>query len=246
VVAAQLAARAGDERRVPRDRGLLSVTTLCQDIVNRARAFSLLNPSLTTDTAEMLSRIRTDQRELCTMVAAASRDFFQTVATPKSSAAPQNRVVDLAALELPVERILKVELPGGGEVSQVDILDPDAELAPRYTVRGYQLVEWLKEWDTATNGQVTLTVTYVYAPTDILATGTLAQPVSIPDEWTDLLVLPLAAYLCHKDVGREESEYQRIVAMLAAKQAAFLEFLGHYGGVEARRFDLPKPIGTKK
>lgn len=222
------------------------MTTTCADIVARARGFSLLNPSLTTDAVEMLSRIRSDQRELRAMLAAASRDLYQVRVDVTSSEGAQNRTLAFADLELPVERILKLELPSGLEASQVDVLDPDAELAPRYTVRGLTLVEWKNEWDTASSAAVPLVLTYVVAPTDITLTDGLAQLVSVPDDWADLLALPLAAYCVHKDVGRESVEYDRLVALLAAKQAAFEEYLGHYGGVESRRFDLPKPMGTKR
>lgn len=222
------------------------MTTTCQDIVSRARGFSILNPVLTSDTAEMLSRIRADQRELRATLAGQTRDFFQLTAAVASSAAALNRTADLTQLSPPLERILKVELPGGTEVSQVDVLDPDAELAPRYTVRGTFLVEWKKEWNTATSTSVALTVTYVYAPTDIDPTGALTQPVSLPDEWTDLLALLLAAYCVHKDVGRDSAEYDRLMAMYTQRSAAFLEYLSHYGGLESRRFDIPTPMRTKK
>jgi hypothetical protein len=222
------------------------MTTTCQEIIARARSFSILNTALTSDTAEMLSRIRADQRELRAMLAAETRDFFQSQTTKSSNAAASGRVVSIAALTPPLERILKVELLNGTEVNQVDVIDPDAELAPRYIVRGQNLIEWRNEWDTGSANLVRLTITYVGAPTDISPTGALTQTVSIPDEWTDLLALPLAAYCVHKDAGRDTAEYDRLMAMNASRRTAFLEYLQHYGGIEARRFDVPAPAGTKK
>jgi hypothetical protein len=42
------------------------VTTSCSDVVSRARSFNALNTALTTDTVEMLSRIKADQQRVFT------------------------------------------------------------------------------------------------------------------------------------------------------------------------------------
>lgn len=223
------------------------MTTTCQQVVTSARSFSILNPTLTTDATEMLTRIRHDQRELFAMLAGETREFFQSVWSAGSSVASSGRTIALADFDPPLERILKVEkLSTGEEINQVDVLDPDAELAPRYVVRGTSLVEWRNEWNTANALSVALRITYVYAPTDIDPTGALTQTITVPDEWGDILALSLAAYCVHKDVGRESAEYDRLVAMHTARVAAFLEYLKHYGGVESRRFELPTPRQRKK
>lgn len=225
------------------------MSTTCQTIVTRAKAFSSLNSPLTSDAQEMLSRIRADQRAAFSLAASVTRDYFQSSQALTSTSAVAGRTVDLNGLTQPLDRILKVVLPSGTEISQVDVLDLDAELAPRYRVAGKTLIEINNEWNTPVVATaVSLTVTYVFAPTDIDPTNAagLGQSVSVPDEWIDLLVLPLAMYLVQKDPGRPEEEYDRIEKMKSDKEDAFVEYLQHYGGIEVRRFDIPKPIGTKK
>lgn len=218
------------------------MTTTCQTIVTRAQAFSALNQPLTTDRAEMLSRIRADQQALFTSVAGLARDRFTTTTALTSTAAARGRTCDLAGVTPPVERVLQLVLSDGREVFQVDELDQAAELAPRYFVRGTTLVEVGNDWNTAAGTAVTATLAYVYGATDIDPAGLYTQAVSVPDAWVDLLVLPLAMYLHTKDPGRDPAEYQALAARLDERQQAFLAYLGNYGGVEHRRFILPTPI----
>lgn len=222
----------------------MSVT--CQTIVTRAASFSALNAPLVSDRAEMLSRIRADQQEVFTSIAGLTRDRFQTTTTLASTTGASGRSVDLSTLTLPVERVLKITLPSGEEVSQVDILDQDADLAPRYMVQGTRLIEVENDWDTATTGSVTLTITYVTGMTDIDPSGAYTQAVSVPDQWIDLLVLPLAMYLVQKDPGRDPAEYTRLETMLAGRQQAFVSYLTTYGGTAVRRFDIPSPRSPQK
>lgn len=185
------------------------MTTTCQTIVDRAKATSPLNTPLTADRSEMLSRVRADQQELFTRLAGRTRDRFQTTAAIASSSGAQGRIFTLSELTLRVERVLKITLGDGREINQVDVLDPDAELAPRYYVRGQTLIEVSNDWSTTT-GIVNATLIYVYGMTDVDPAGALTQLVSVPDEWIDLLALPLAMYLFQKDPGRDPSEFDRL------------------------------------
>lgn len=216
------------------------MTTTCSDIVDRATKFNALNTPLTTDVAEMLSRIRADQQRIFTAVAGVTRDRFKTTASLTSSVGTSGRTFSLATLSPPVERVLKLTLGDGREVNPVDELDTDAELAPRYFVRGTSLVEVSSDWGAA--GAKTATLVYVYGATTISTTGTLSQAVSIPDEWTDLLVIPLAAYLHVKDPGRDPNEYERLASMLDDVQQGFVSYLTSYGGITAQRFVIPNPL----
>jgi hypothetical protein len=113
------------------------MTITCQTIVDRAKSTSPLNSALASDRAEMLSRIRADQQELFTVFAGRSRDRFQTTAAIASSEwILRHGVFTLSAITPPVERVLQLTLGDGRDASQVDVLDVDAELAPRYFVRG--------------------------------------------------------------------------------------------------------------
>ena len=221
------------------------MSTACSTIVSRAQAFNPLNSALTSDRGEMLSRIRADQQMLFTSMAGLARGRFQATETKTSTSAASGRTVDLSTLSSPLERLLKVALQDGTEVNQVDILDTDAELSPRYTVAGTTLTEVSSDWS-STSGAVTLTLTYVYGATDISPDGDLAQTVSVPDAWVDLLVLPLAFYLFQKDPGRDPNEGVRLQAMLDERQQAWQAYLTQYGGIETQRFILPTPPQTGK
>lgn len=228
------------------------MTTTCQTIVDRAKSASPLNTALASDRAEMLSRIRADQQELFTVLAGRSRDRFQTTATIASTTGSSGRVFNLATITaLPVERVLQLVLQDGREANQVDVLDIDAELAPRYFVRGQTLVEVSNDWATVA-GAINGTLVYVYGMTDIDPAGALTQLVTVPDQWIDLLVLPLAMYLFQKDPGRDEAEYGRLATMLGAfdtrtgRRGAFLDYLENYGGVESKRFLQPTPPESRK
>lgn len=221
------------------------MSTTCQTVVTRATAMSAMNAALADDRAEMLSRIRADQQALFTGVAGLTRDRFKRSVPVTSSSGSGGRTISLTGLSdaatYPVERVLKLTLASGAEVSQVDELDTDAELAPRYFVRGTTLVEVGNDWNTVNAAVVGGTLVYVYGPADIDPTGDYTQVVTVPDQWLDLLVLPLAMYLHQKDAGRDPAEYERLRSMHEAREAAFLSYLGNYGGTEAKRFDLPAP-----
>lgn len=227
------------------------MTTTCQTIVDRAKSASPLNTALASDRAEMLSRIRADQQELFTVLAGRSRDRFQTTASLSSTTGSSGRSFNLAAITPPVERVLQVVLQDGREANQVDVLDTDAELAPRYFVRGQTLIEVSNDWATAA-GAINATLVYVYGMTDIDPAGALTQTVTVPDQWIDLLVLPLAMYFFQKDPGRDEPEYARLGVMLGSfdgrtgRRGAFLDYLENYGGVESKRFLQPTPPESRK
>lgn len=222
------------------------MTTTAQNIIDRAKAFNPLNASLTTSTVEMLSRIRADQQALFTSVAALSRDRFQKTESIASTAAASGRVFALAGTSSPLERVLKLVLNDGREAHEVDILDVDAELAPRYYVQGTSLIEVTNDWSAA-SGVVNATLTYVYGAVDVDSNGATTQPVSVLDQWIDLLVLPLAMYLHQKDPGRDPVEYERLTTLLDERQQAFTTYLTNYGGVASTRFDIPNPAqGNRK
>lgn len=221
------------------------MSTTCSDIVARAQAFSpSLNAPLASDSSVMLSRIRADQSSLYAKVADVNRNYFATTATITSSLGSTNRVFDVSGLTPPVERVLKLVLADGREVSEVDPLDTDAELSPRFTVQGQTLREVGGDWGNA-GSAISATLTYVQAPTPIDPTGTLGQAVSLADRWTDLLVLPLAMYLAQSDVGRDPAEIARLQSLADARLATFLDHVAHQGGVMARRFVYPTPNSGK-
>lgn len=194
----------------------------------------------------MLTRIRSIQQRVFTSISGLTRDRFKRTQVFTSTSGSSGRTVDLTGATVPIERILKVTLADGREASQVDELDTEAELAPRYFIRGTTLHEVSNDWSTS-SGTISVTVLYVYGATAISVTGSSSsQNVSVPDEWIDVLVLPLAMYLHQKDPGRDPAEYARLEKMYEDTWADFLGFLTNYGGNESRRFVLPVPPESKK
>lgn len=219
------------------------MSTSCQFVIDRAKDHSQLNRPLASDPAEMMSTIRGIQQRASTATAALTRDRFKKKVTVTSANGSSERILDLAdtLFDPPIERILKVTLPTGVEISQVDELDVEAELAPRYFVRGTHLVEVSNDWS-ASAGAIALDVLYVYGATPIVPTANPAQTnVSIPDEHVDILIKPLAMYLHLKDPGRDPMEYDRLEKEYEQAWEAYVTFLTNYSGNESRRFALPAP-----
>lgn len=222
------------------------MSTSCQNIIDRAKSFSPLNASLATDPVEMLTRIGQIQQHILTTAASVSKDRFQSAQTLTSTAGSSGRVVDLSTLTVPLERLLTVTLPDGREARQVDIQDLEAELSPRYIVRGQRMIEVSNDWS-ATANALNIAIVYVNGALLITPTSATTQLISIPDQWADLLIRPLAMYFHTKDPGRDPSEYERISAEHDAYWQAFMAYLTNYGGVKAQRFNIPAPtIGAKK
>lgn len=218
------------------------MSTTCNDIVARAQAFNTLNQGLTSDSVEMLSRIRADQQALFTGVAGLTRDYFQITAPLTSTGGASGRQFDLSTLSPPNERVLLLTLGDGRDCNEVDVLDIDAELAPRYVARGKTLVEVSNDW--GASGAKTATLTYVYGASSIDPSGSLTQAVSVPDEWIDLLVLPLAKYLASKDPGRDPNEITNLAAMQDEREQQFVSFLTNYSGIKSVRVIPPVPSST--
>jgi len=219
------------------------MSTTCADIIARAQAFSSSNGPLTSNGSVMLSRIRADETALFSKAAEVNRDYFSVSTALTSTSGSSARTFAIGALTPPVERILKLTLSTGVEVNQVDSLDIDGELAPRYTTNGTTLTEVNSEW--GATGTISATLMYAKGAASIDPTGALTQTVTTPDEWTDLLVISLAQYLHHMDVGRDPMEGQRLQALHDDRMQDFFNHLAHFGGVEARRFVIPSPSGSK-
>ena len=222
------------------------VSTTIQTIQTRAVAWSSANglQSLVSDNAEIINRVAADERQLFDLAAGTNSYYFATTSAVTSSSGSSARTITTTGLTPPVGRILRFVLNSGTEVSQVDVRDTDAELAPRYYMLGTTLTEVSNDWS-ATTGTVAGTLTYVKRPTVLDTTGALTQTVTLPDEFVDILELKLAHYLAHKDYGREQPEVKRLEEMIARREQDFLNFITSFGGVEARRVTIP-PTGFKR
>lgn len=90
----------------------------------------------------------------------------------------------------------------GAKVNLVDSRWPNLDLAPRAYVRGRKIVPHSTELGTADAHMATqLTIWFSELP---VAPATLASVLTLPDEWRDLIVLPLARMFCIRDHRAEE------------------------------------------
>lgn len=216
------------------------MATTCQFVVDRAKAFNPLNASLAGDPVEMLTRIQQMQQRIFTAIGKLRRPRFTVLQSLSSTNASLNRSLNLAVVVPPVERVLRVTLASSGlEVFQVSEFDPNAQIAPRYYVRGQSLNEYSNDW--GASGVVTVNLLYVYGATPITVTGATSQVVSLPDEWADVLIVPLARYFHQKDPGRDPMEYERLGQQYVDVWNGFLSYLTNYAGDMRRKELLPAP-----
>lgn len=222
------------------------MSTSVQDVIDRAVALSVANQGLATNTPDLIYRVNQYQRKRWTQFTQANKYFYQITQPVTSTSANGGRVADLSTFTLPVERVLSVFLPFNLEVREVDLQDPNAELAPRYYPSGQTLVEVSNDWDIATPNAVTLIVNYCWRPVDLDPTQSTAQLVSIPDGYVGCLVNDLGAYFAFSDFGRatQVPETQALQADADAIATAWIEEAGHFAGRTAYRFDLPTVAPT--
>lgn len=215
------------------------MATTCQNVIDRAKAMNPLNTTLVSDPVEMLTRIQQIQQRVFTALAKLNGTRFAVAAAQGSTNASANRTVDLTALAQPVERIIRVSFSTGAEIYPVTELDPNAQLAPRYFPRGTKLYEVGSDW--GATGVVAVTILYAFGAATITVTGATSQAVTVPDEWADVLILPLARHLHLKDPGRDPVEYDRLTALYVQAWGGFMEYAANYDGDLMRSQLLPAP-----
>ena len=216
------------------------MSTSASDIVARATGYSVMSDSsLTASSSEMLSKINALQNAIFSRVAAASR-YFYTTTTATSTSGSSGRTADLSS-KTDIERIIHVYATSDADTlfNRVDWEDQNAELPPRYFLKGTTLCEVSSDWSSST-GTVALTIGYAQKPTQLTVTGALTQNVSLPDADADVLALGLAAYLAAKDAGRPEGEADRLAAEYERRIQIIIASLDHYGGTAHRRFLSPE------
>lgn len=222
------------------------MSTDISTVIQRAigRSISNNDPGMTGNSSLMIAEVAAYERDIFRVAARESR-FFYTEASVTSTDAPSARSIALSAITPPIERIVRVLLPTGVPLKQVDYEDQGAELAPRYYVFRTTLYEVGSEW--GASGPVTMTVGYAESPAVLDVAGSLSQTVTLPDEYTDLLDLRLAQYLAVKDTGRDPTEAQALGAEYGARLSDVIDGLDHFGGSVRRRFISPaeQPRGSE-
>lgn len=224
------------------------MSTSVQDVIDRAVALSVANQGLNANTPDLIYRVNSYQRKRWTQFTQANKYYYQITQTVTSTATNGGRVADVSGFTLPVERVLSVFLPSGIEIREVDLQDPNAEMAPRYYPSGTQLVEVTNDWDPTSPNAVTITVNYCWRPVDLDPTMPTTQLVSIPDGYVGCLVNDLGAYFAFSDFGRatQVPETAALQADADATAQSWIEEAGHFAGRSAYRFDLPIPTPKDK
>jgi len=217
------------------------MSTTIADVIARATGMSVSNNTtdLSGNASEMIAAVAAWERDIFRAAAALSR-FFGASQTVTSTSGSANRTLNLAGLVPPVERVVAVNSPTA-VVHRVDFEDVAAELPPRFYAFATSLYEVGSEWS-ATAGTVDLSVWYAMAPTPLDPTGNTGQTLTLPDEYTDLIVLRLAHYLAVKDTGRDPLEAQSLQSSYDKRMADVIERLDHFAGPARRRFLSPERL----
>lgn len=218
------------------------MTTTLQQIQDRALAWSVANgaQSLVSNRPVVIARIATIERRYFDLAKSANSYYYATSASANSSNASSDRTLDLSTVApttAPVRRLLSVRLPSGAELNQVDIREQDAELSPRYFLRGRTIVEVGSDW--GTSGVVALTLEYMRGPAPLDITGALTQTISLEDDFADLLEMGLAWFLAQSDVGRDAGEMTRLQELITQREADYLEHITNFSGEAARKQNIP-------
>lgn len=225
------------------------MTTTVAQISDRAVDRNVANrgASLVPDDPILIREIDTYQQDILVRLAQDERIYNATseVLTSTASGGGAARTIDLADLTVPCLRTLKlVREEDAEEIKIVDIRDTEAEYAPRATVAGTVVTEVYPDWDEGDPGTVDIRVHYIAGVAALNTAGATTQTVSIPDQFTDLLVNRFARYLCAKDQGRDPKEIAQLDSDYEARYAAFVSYLDNLAGTQAA--GLTPPVAGRK
>jgi hypothetical protein len=181
-----------------------------QDIYDRAVERSNLNDAALVGQAEWVNFISTAEQSLYLEAAEYNPDFFgkEGVTASRSSggswnlrSAPSN-VTAVSQVEIDTITGTVSGLSAGDRVNMISIRDPEAELSPRAYLRDLVIREYNDELSTDASNYVSrLKIFYSFLP------STRTDPedeLDLPDQWSPLLVLPLARILAIRDQRPDE------------------------------------------
>ena len=184
----------------------------CQEILDQAVHRSNLNDADLIPTTQVLDYITSYERRVFLTAAKENPNFFgkeantdgrasQAVWTLTSS--PGN-IAAVTRLEVAVITGTVSGIAVGDVVNLIDIRNPDAELGPRVYMRNRVLFDYNSELETDSSNFVTeLKVFYSFLPSDRIA---LDDNLDLPEEFNNLVVLPLASTLALRDQRPEEAQ----------------------------------------
>lgn len=187
------------------------MSTTAQQIIDRAiQRSSMNNPDL-VPTAQVLQYITMFERQAYMRAARINPDYFGKDAVT-STRANFSDPWDLAATPGDVGVLTRVEVSTiagtvtgvavGDKVKLVGLRWPEVDVSPRAYVRGRKIFGYQTELGAANPNMVTVLKVY-YSPVPAAVTTT-GQTLTIPDEWSDMVTLPLSRILALRDRRLDE------------------------------------------
>ena len=205
-----------------------------QNIIDNAVDRSGLNDVALVNTPRALDVISSEQRGIYLLAAQLDPDYFGMDGLTSVRAAytdswdltvnPGNVAVVTKAVIAAMTVLVPTGLTVGQKVNLAWFRNPDLEQAPRAYIRNRNLVPYGTELGTATLSMVTQLRVY-YSPLPAIVTSA-SQTLALPDEWKQLLVLPLARVLSIRDLRAEETQVldQEYTKVLGNFQSAVVAF----------------------
>jgi hypothetical protein len=209
------------------------VTTTAQQVIDLAIQRSALNNADFVPVAQLLRWISSYERQAYLRAGRVNPDYFGKDAATAVRAAYTDSW-DLSSVPGDIGVLTRVEVATiagtvagvalGAKVNLIGIRAPEIDVPPRAYVRGRRITSYGTELGAATINMVTSLKLY-YSPIPALVT-TVAQSVTLPDEWVDLIALPLAKVLAIRDRRMDEvqsidAEYQYLSNLLDESALSF-------------------------
>lgn len=184
-----------------------------QQALDRAVQRSALNNPDLVPTAQAIAYISNFERKLFIQGAELNPEYFgksaDTAARADDTAAWDLDTTpgDVAAVTMAEVKAITGTVTGvsiGDEVNLISKRWPTMDVSPRAYIRGRSIYQYQSELGTnASNFVTTLTVYYSELPPVVSA---LATTLRVPDQWQDLVILPLARLLAIRDKREEEAQ----------------------------------------
>lgn len=192
------------------------MSTTVQNIIDYALERSSLSDVQLINVPAALALIANEERKAYITAARLDPEFFGTSGVSASRAdhdAAWNIAVTPGGVAA-VSRVFAAAITGtvsgvavGTKINLVDSRWPNLDVSPRAYVRGQKVIGHIPsagadELGVSNSHFVTqLTIWYSPLPTALTAT---TDSLTLPDEWRDLIVLPLAKMFCVRDHRPEE------------------------------------------
>jgi hypothetical protein len=187
------------------------MTFTVQNVWDRALARSIENEADLLSETEVINILSDKQRELFILAAVENPDYFGTSTTLSRGAftgvwdITSHRPGTISKLEILTIVGTVTDRSVGEEVNLVAFRFQSLGLAPRVYLRGRKLTDFGDLNTDVSNYVSQLTMYYSPVPAALTAVGSI---ISLPEEWVNLLVVPLAKWMAIRDGGRDNEVKQ--------------------------------------